>query len=506
MTLGSTPSRLQFCTWPWIDHGVTAESHSDGCGRVTGRGSTVVGGNDQKRPSCPASTSLRQACAITSRCSRKCARLVGDVHLALEPHGLEAGRAAADGELEAPGVHDVELRDAAGELEGMVVAQDHHRDAHADPLRALEDAYGELERVGHQVVVVEVVLDQPDDVVPEPVGHDRLLRDVLEQLRSLRAKARLWAPMKTANSTRRISHASRPGARVRFRRDAGRRRDRHPAPPSQVDDLRPLWLQLHAHHQSIAPELAPYLDDDESWRARRVLYVETLGGEGFALVARDGWGALVGYAMVAIHREEPNAWSDTWRVGQAVGEVETLLVVPEARGGGVGTRLLDAVDEELERRGIEDLVIGVVPGERGGHAPLRAARPAPGVHLPHALQRSLGAVGASGSAAARTRSTASAGSTPSAQRMSVVTARACPTSTETERLAPPATAADMRATAPRARDSASAGACSSSSSRPSARSARARSWRPAGTSSVIAGSTSTARTAARASTRTLRTA
>ena len=106
-----------------------------------------------------------------------------DVHLTLEAHGLEAGGAAADGELEAAGVHDVELRDAAGELQRMVVAQDDDGDAHADPLRPLEDAYGELERVGQQVVVVEVVLDEPDDVVPEAVGGDRLCRQVLEELR-----------------------------------------------------------------------------------------------------------------------------------------------------------------------------------------------------------------------------------------------------------------------------------------------------------------------------------
>ena len=106
-----------------------------------------------------------------------------DVHLALEAHRLEARGAAPDGELEPPGIHDVELRDPAGELQRVVVAQDHDGHADADALGPLEDAHGELERVGQQVVVVEVVLDEPDDVVAEAVGRDRLLGHVVEELR-----------------------------------------------------------------------------------------------------------------------------------------------------------------------------------------------------------------------------------------------------------------------------------------------------------------------------------
>jgi hypothetical protein len=40
--------------------------------------------------------------------------------------------------------------------------------------------------------------------------------------------------------------------------------------------LRPLWLELHAHHQAVAPELAPFVGDDESWPVRRALYEHAL--------------------------------------------------------------------------------------------------------------------------------------------------------------------------------------------------------------------------------------
>ena len=76
-TRGWMPSARQLCTWPWIDCGVTADSHSAGCGRVTGRGSTVTSGNCQNSPAYVQSWSFRQPSTITSRCSRKWARLVG---------------------------------------------------------------------------------------------------------------------------------------------------------------------------------------------------------------------------------------------------------------------------------------------------------------------------------------------------------------------------------------------------------------------------------------------
>ena len=127
-----------------------------------------------------------------------------------------------------------------------------------------------------------------------------------------------------------------------------------------LDDLEPLWLQLHAHHQAVAPHLAPYVDDATSWGERRAHYVDALSRGGFLLGGRDADGRLDAYALVGITSERPNAWSDTWEVGDAIAELETLLVLPELRGSGVGTLLLDAVDAELDQRGIDDMLIGAV--------------------------------------------------------------------------------------------------------------------------------------------------
>jgi hypothetical protein len=67
----------------------------------------------------------------------------------------------------------------------------------------------------------------------------------------------------------------------------------------RLDELRPLWLELHHHHAAVS-RLQPFADDGTSWTARRRGYVEILDAGGFALIAEDDEG-LVGYAIVRIH-------------------------------------------------------------------------------------------------------------------------------------------------------------------------------------------------------------
>ena len=53
---------------------------------------------------------------------------------------------------------------------------------------------------------------------------------------------------------------------------------------------------------------------------------------------------------------------DTFAVGARYAELYSLSVAPEARGGGVGTALMDALDERLTELGIADLSIAVMAG------------------------------------------------------------------------------------------------------------------------------------------------
>jgi ribosomal protein S18 acetylase RimI-like enzyme len=126
----------------------------------------------------------------------------------------------------------------------------------------------------------------------------------------------------------------------------------------RLDELRPLWLVLHEHHRrvSVLPLLA---DDEASWARRQRRYRRWLeADEAFVLIAEVPGRGLVGYAVVRLE-EEPD---DTWPVDATSAELYSLSVAPAVRGRGIGTALLDAVDAELERRGIHALAVAVMAG------------------------------------------------------------------------------------------------------------------------------------------------
>ena len=75
--------------------------------------------------------------------------------------------------------------------------------------------------------------------------------------------------------------------------------------------------------------------------------------------------ALPRGVTLAVEPDGDALWSDTWQVGDRVAELETMYLVPEERGRGLGGLLLDTVEAELETRGIRDLAIGAVPGNTG---------------------------------------------------------------------------------------------------------------------------------------------
>ena len=137
--------------------------------------------------------------------------------------------------------------------------------------------------------------------------------------------------------------------------------------PDDLDALAPLWQAVHRHHAASMPELAPYITDAETWKARRALYAELLDKpDTTLLLAHDDDDLdLVAYAMSHVLDRADSWLDDTWVTGARIGEIESLAVRADHRGSGLGTRLLEELERRLNAAGVEDIIIGLLPGNDG---------------------------------------------------------------------------------------------------------------------------------------------
>ena len=128
------------------------------------------------------------------------------------------------------------------------------------------------------------------------------------------------------------------------------------ADASRIDEVEPLWLALREHHGSVTPEWWEPRAPEKSWARRRQTYVDVLD-EGGALFFAEEDGAVVGLALC--EREEGGG-SPTWAWPPDVFVIIDIIVLPEARGRGVGEALMQAVEEEARRLGVAALDLNVV--------------------------------------------------------------------------------------------------------------------------------------------------
>ena len=123
----------------------------------------------------------------------------------------------------------------------------------------------------------------------------------------------------------------------------------------RIDDLQPLWESLHEHHATVAPhleELGPVRAPNQSWAVRREPVVSE--PDAFVLLAEVDR-EPIGYALVHLRGPE-----ETWETGERIGVLETLTVLPDERGRGIGSALFECIYAELRRLGVTELQVAVI--------------------------------------------------------------------------------------------------------------------------------------------------
>ncbi len=128
----------------------------------------------------------------------------------------------------------------------------------------------------------------------------------------------------------------------------------------RIDELEPLWRALYTHHAEVGRDVAPVRTLEDSWRRRRPLYERWLRSDGAVLLIAERAGHAVGYAILTV-----GAGPATWDLGDRVAELETLAVLGEERGAGVGHELIAEAERVARERGADALAVGLVHTNEG---------------------------------------------------------------------------------------------------------------------------------------------
>jgi GNAT superfamily N-acetyltransferase len=127
----------------------------------------------------------------------------------------------------------------------------------------------------------------------------------------------------------------------------------------RLPDIEHLTRALHEHHRTVDPGIPgiPPRDADAWWAIRRGRYETWLTEPDSFLLLADEEGAErpIGYALVSFHDRD-----DSHTTGARFAELQSLVVEPARRGGGLGTDLLHEVYRQVRRRGVGEMAIGVL--------------------------------------------------------------------------------------------------------------------------------------------------
>lgn len=155
--------------------------------------------------------------------------------------------------------------------------------------------------------------------------------------------------------------------------------------------LEPLWLALFDHHVSTGAAGMVTREREGSWDQRRDHYLDTIAESphGSLWIASGDTGP-VGYALSFEDSLGGEGDGVAASDGSRIEVLETLSLLPETRGHGLGAELVATVEEAARMRGIDRVAIDVMGGNdgalrfytRAGYAPhsktwMQSVPPAP---------------------------------------------------------------------------------------------------------------------------------
>lgn len=126
-----------------------------------------------------------------------------------------------------------------------------------------------------------------------------------------------------------------------------------PAIRADASRVAALWTAFTAEQAALDPLVAPAPDAAARWT---VTFRDLLDDAASVLLVAEADGALVGFVVAEPHAEAP-----VYEPAREV-HVGELYVAPEARGQGLGRRLLDAVATWAKGQGAVRLRFGVLHG------------------------------------------------------------------------------------------------------------------------------------------------
>lgn len=115
-----------------------------------------------------------------------------------------------------------------------------------------------------------------------------------------------------------------------------------------LDEIDSLWEKLNQHHTARAPHFADvFAANTYEKRKKNILEHAALGLH--VLMALDKAGERVGYCVSTIN-------------GKHVGEIDSLYVLPEYRGKGLGETLVRESIDWLQMQGVARIFLEVAAG------------------------------------------------------------------------------------------------------------------------------------------------